>query len=38
MFYLAGTVLNNMCLDQIYLYLFKHYTLLVKNTTNIYIY
>ena len=33
MFHLASTVLNNTGLEQVYLYLFKHYTLLVKTTT-----
>ena len=33
MFYLAGTVLNNTRLEQVYLYLFKRYTLLVKTAT-----
>ena len=33
MFHLGGTVLNNTRLVQVYLYLFKHYTLLVKTTT-----
>ena len=33
MLHLAGTVLNNTQLEQVYLYLFKHYTLIVKTTT-----
>ena len=33
MFHFAGTVLNNTRLEQVYLYLFKNYTLLVKTTT-----
>ena len=32
MFHLAGTVLNNTWLEQVYLYLFKHYTLIVEIT------
>ena len=33
MFYLSGTVLNNAGLEQVYLYLSKHYTLIVKTAT-----
>ena len=34
MLHLAGTELNKIRLEEVYLYLFKHYTLLVKTTTN----
>ena len=33
MFHLAGTMLNKTWLEQIHLYLFKHYTSIIKTTT-----
>ena len=38
MLHLAGTVLNNTRLEQVYSYLIKHYTLIVKTTTVCFIF